>query len=72
VVADGDGRAAALLMFALPGGAYIYQGEELGFYEVEDIPEELLQDPTWEPGRGGQVSAAESDGVGDRMTDTFW
>jgi alpha-glucosidase len=47
-VADGDGRAAALLKFALPGGAYIYQGEELGFYEVEDIPEELLQDPTGE------------------------
>ncbi|MCX5328018.1 glycoside hydrolase family 13 protein [Streptomyces sp. NBC_00140] len=41
-------RAAALLMLALPGGAYIYQGEELGLYEVEDIPEELLQDPTWE------------------------
>ncbi|WBO65678.1 glycoside hydrolase family 13 protein [Streptomyces camelliae] len=41
-------RAAALLMLALPGGAYIYQGEELGLYEVEDIPEALLQDPTWE------------------------
>ncbi|MFJ5308238.1 glycoside hydrolase family 13 protein [Streptomyces sp. NPDC088350] len=41
-------RAAALLMFALPGSAYIYQGEELGLYEVEDIPESALQDPTWE------------------------
>ncbi|MCF6525881.1 glycoside hydrolase family 13 protein [Streptomyces sp. JJ36] len=41
-------RAAALLMLALPGGAYVYQGEELGLWEVEDIPEELLQDPTWE------------------------
>jgi len=41
-------RAAALLMLALPGGAYIYQGEELGLWEVEDLPEELLQDPTWE------------------------
>ncbi|CAL9304768.1 MULTISPECIES: glycoside hydrolase family 13 protein [Streptomyces] len=41
-------RAAALLMLALPGGAYVYQGEELGLYEVEDIPEELLQDPIWE------------------------
>ncbi|MFI0776959.1 glycoside hydrolase family 13 protein [Streptomyces sp. NPDC021212] len=40
-------RAATLLMLALPGGAYIYQGEELGLYEVEDLPEELLQDPTW-------------------------
>jgi alpha-glucosidase len=40
-------RAAALLMLALPGGAYIYQGEELGLPEVEDLPEEVLQDPTW-------------------------
>ncbi|MXM62527.1 DUF3459 domain-containing protein [Streptomyces sp. HUCO-GS316] len=41
-------RAAALLMLALPGGAYIYQGEELGLPEVEDLPESVLQDPTWE------------------------
>jgi alpha-glucosidase len=41
-------RAAALLMLALPGGAYLYQGEELGLPEVEDLPEELLEDPTWE------------------------
>ena len=40
-------RAAALLCLALPGGAYVYQGEELGLWEVEDIPEELLQDPSW-------------------------
>lgn len=40
-------RAAALLMFALPGGAYVYQGEELGLWEVEDLPEALLQDPIW-------------------------
>jgi alpha-glucosidase len=40
-------RAAALLMLALPGGAYVYQGEELGLEEVEDLPEELLADPTW-------------------------
>ncbi len=40
-------RAAALLMLALPGGAYLYQGEELGLPEVEDLPEEALQDPTW-------------------------
>jgi alpha-glucosidase len=41
-------RAAALLMFALPGSAYIYQGDELGLWEVEDLPEDVLQDPTWE------------------------
>ncbi|MFG1702125.1 alpha-amylase family glycosyl hydrolase [Nonomuraea sp. M3C6] len=41
-------RAAALLTLALPGGVYVYQGDELGLTEVEDIPEHLLQDPTWE------------------------
>lgn len=41
-------RAAALLTLALPGSAYIYQGEELGLPEVEDIPEADLRDPTWE------------------------
>jgi alpha-glucosidase len=40
-------RAAALLMFALPGSAYVYQGDELGLWEVEDLPDEVLQDPTW-------------------------
>nr|WP_053205173.1 alpha-amylase family glycosyl hydrolase [Jiangella muralis] len=41
-------RAAALLMLALPGGAYVYQGQELGLAEVLDLPEESLQDPVWE------------------------
>ena len=41
-------RAAALLTLALPGGVYVYQGDELGLWEVEDIPDELLQDPVWE------------------------
>ncbi len=41
-------RAAALLMLALPGGAYVYQGEELGLAEVEDLPDDVLQDPGWE------------------------
>ncbi|MFK0172923.1 glycoside hydrolase family 13 protein [Streptomyces sp. NPDC090306] len=38
-------RAALLLALALPGGHYIYQGEELGLWEVEDIPAERRQDP---------------------------
>ena len=42
------GRAAALLMLALPGGAYVYQGDELALEEVLDLPEEVLQDPVWE------------------------
>ncbi|GGP43228.1 glycoside hydrolase family 13 protein [Saccharothrix coeruleofusca] len=41
-------RAAALLMLALPGSAYLYQGEELGLPEVLDLPDEVLQDPVWE------------------------
>lgn len=40
-------RAAALLTLALPGCAYLYQGEELGSWEVEDLPDEALQDPIW-------------------------
>ncbi|HEX3782515.1 MAG TPA: glycoside hydrolase family 13 protein [Pseudonocardiaceae bacterium] len=38
-------RAAALLSLALPGGVYVYQGDELGLAEVEDLPDELRQDP---------------------------
>jgi alpha-glucosidase len=37
-------RAAVLTMLALPGSAYLYQGEELGLEEV-DVPPELRQDP---------------------------
>ncbi|MGO8960287.1 MAG: alpha-amylase family glycosyl hydrolase [Streptosporangiaceae bacterium] len=40
-------RAAILLMLALPGSAYLYQGEELGLWEVEDIPDELIADPIY-------------------------
>ncbi len=40
-------RAASLLMLALPGSAYLYQGEELGLPEVTDIPDEFRQDPTF-------------------------
>jgi alpha-glucosidase len=41
-------RAAALLSLSLPGTAYIYQGEELGLWEVEDLPDEARQDPMWQ------------------------
>lgn len=40
-------RAAALLMLALPGCAYVYQGEELGLPEVLDLPDDLRQDPQY-------------------------
>ena len=40
-------RAAALLMLALPGAAYVYQGEELGLPQAE-LPDDRLRDPLWE------------------------
>ena len=40
-------RAAAMMLMALPGCVYAYQGEELGLYEVEDLKHEDLQDPNW-------------------------
>ncbi|WP_198042333.1 glycoside hydrolase family 13 protein [Kitasatospora azatica] len=52
-------RAAALLSLALPGAVYLYQGEELGLPEVEELPLERLQDPMHfrsggtDPGRDG-------------------
>jgi alpha-glucosidase len=52
-------RAATLLMLALPGSVYLYQGEELGLHEVYDLPTNVLDDPVWvrsgysEKGRDG-------------------
>jgi alpha-glucosidase len=49
-------RAATLAMLALPGSAYLYQGEELGLEEVDVAPEHR-QDPgalrSGAPGRDG-------------------
>jgi len=49
-------RAATLTMLALPGSAYLYQGEELGLPEVDVAPEDW-QDPaslrTGQKGRDG-------------------
>jgi alpha-glucosidase len=39
--------AASMLIMALPGCTYIYQGEELGLLEVIDIPESEIQDPQY-------------------------
>lgn len=42
-------KAFTLLMLTLPGLVSIYQGEELGLDEVEDLPDEFLaHDPIWE------------------------
>ncbi|RCG26384.1 DUF3459 domain-containing protein [Streptomyces diacarni] len=40
-------RAASLLMLALPGSAYVYQGEELGLPEVRELPDAARQDPSF-------------------------
>ena len=51
-------RAAALLMLALPGSAYLYAGEELGLPEA-DVPDSARRDPIFvrsggtRPGRDG-------------------
>lgn len=52
-------RAALLLCAALPGSVYIYQGEELGLPEDEELPREAIEDPMHfrsggvDPGRDG-------------------
>ena len=46
-------------MLALPGSAYLYQGEELGLPDSTDLPDDMRQDPTFvrsggeEKGRDG-------------------
>ncbi len=48
-------RAAALLYLALPGSAYIYQGDELGLPEVLDLQPDVRQDPTFRRTGGADV-----------------
>ncbi len=40
-------RAAALIVLALPGSSYIYQGDELGLPEYVEIPAARRQDPVF-------------------------
>jgi len=47
-------RAALLLLLALPGSVYLYQGEELGLPEVLDLPDEARQDPIWRRSGGAE------------------
>jgi alpha-glucosidase len=47
-------RAAALLLLALPGAAFLYAGQELGLEEVE-LPGELRQDPVFRRTGGERV-----------------
>jgi alpha-glucosidase len=45
-------NAASLLIMALPGSTYLYQGEELGLHDVLNIPSDQMQDPQWFRGEG--------------------
>jgi alpha-glucosidase len=47
-------RAASALMLALPGSAYLYQGEELGLPEHGTLDDTYRQDPSWFR-HGGEV-----------------
>jgi alpha-glucosidase len=38
-------RAAIMILLALPGSIYVYQGDELGLHEVGDLPRDVLEDP---------------------------
>ena len=48
-------RAALLVMLALPGSAYLYQGQELGLVEVLDLPDHARQDPTFRLTEGAAI-----------------
>jgi alpha-glucosidase len=51
----GRARAATLFMLALPGSAYLYQGEELGLHEVVELDDAVRQDPTYFRSLGADV-----------------
>ncbi len=68
-------RAALLLMLALPGSAYLYQGEELGLPYVPDLPSETLRDPVFARS-GGTIRGRDGSRVpmpwsGDRIPYAF-
>jgi len=48
-------RAASAFMLGLPGGAYIYQGEELGLPEHTTLDNQYRQDPTFFRTKGERV-----------------
>ncbi|GAB3797342.1 glycoside hydrolase family 13 protein [Humibacter antri] len=76
------GRAATLMMLALPGSAYLYQGEELGLPEHTTLPANARQDPTFFRTEGARVGrdgcrvplpwAADAPGFGFGPTGATW
>lgn len=75
-------RAATLMMLALPGSAYLYQGEELGLPEHTTLPHEFRQDPVWERSNHEQAGrdgcripmpwVADAPGLGFSPTGETW
>ncbi len=75
-------RAATLMMLALPGSAYLYQGEELGLPEHTTLPAEFRQDPVWERSNHEQAGrdgcrvpmpwVADAPGLGFSPTGETW
>ncbi len=75
-------RAATAVMLALPGSAYLYQGEELGLPEVVDLPDDAREDPTWFRTEGERYGrdgcrvpipwAADAPGYGFSETGAAW
>ncbi len=55
-------RAATTLMLALPGGAYLYQGEELGLPEHTTLPDASREDPTYHRTKGTDEASIGRDG----------
>jgi len=49
------GRAATAFMLGIPGGAYLYQGEELGLPEHTTLEGKYRQDPTFSRTKGERV-----------------
>ncbi|HEX4058869.1 MAG TPA: glycoside hydrolase family 13 protein [Galbitalea sp.] len=48
-------RAASLMMFALPGSAYVFEGEELGLPEHTTLPADTRQDPAFFRTAGAEI-----------------
>ena len=55
-------RAATTMMLALPGSAYIYNGEELGLPEHTALPASVRQDPAFHRTRGTADAETGRDG----------
>ncbi|MCL2464068.1 MAG: glycoside hydrolase family 13 protein [Micrococcales bacterium] len=75
-------RAATLLMLALPGAAYLYQGEELGLPDHTRLDDDLRQDPAFFGTAGVQIGRdgcriplpwqADTPALGFSPTGTTW